>query len=129
MTSKWEDFFNLPSDINVFLNNVPVSTTFDYSLFKDEYNQICGSAVCGSITWSYINGTIAESPIIFPYTQSKPAIDKQSFTVKTINASLVRKEDYRIKIVGTLNNTGIWNGTALTVSACCFGVTIVDPCN
>jgi hypothetical protein len=33
----------------VYLTNLPVTNTLDYSKWKDNFNNKCGTAVCGSL--------------------------------------------------------------------------------
>ena len=39
----------------VYLTNLPVSNKLDYSKWKDNFNNKCGTAFCGSLQYTYLD--------------------------------------------------------------------------
>ncbi len=105
-------------DIIVYPDNNPVSTTLDYTKWKDNFNNKCLSNFCGTPTYSFYDPTNSVPPTFVSLsfdaavTTSDNAAGTVTFTVKTNNNQLAGI--YYVGIRATLDSDVSWVGTRPT---------------
>ena len=89
-----------PQDISVFLDGVSQSSSFDYSDWYDHFYTLCGSEVCGTISYEFIDDLNTEitttSYAVQPSVTVTPGTDEITLTVGTLDYSTVGT--YKIKV-------------------------------
>ena len=99
-----------PLDIIVYPDNVQVSTTLDYTKWKDSLNNICLSNFCGTPTYTFVDaGTLGALPFAAAVTTSDNLSGTVTFNVKTTDVNLCGT--YYVAIKATLANDVVWTGT------------------
>lgn len=81
-----------PLDLIVYIDNVPISNTLDYSKWKDSFTNKCATNFCGVPSYTYIdNNGVTPFPLAAAATwiNNKPATETVTFTVKTTDVNLV----------------------------------------
>ena len=122
-----------PTDINVFLDGITQSSTFDYSNWYDYFYTLCGSDVCGTVTWQFIDDNDDEitttSLALLPALSVTQGVDEITLTVGTFDFSTVGTYKIRAEGVMTLHTgAGAWAGPALSNIWSYFTVNVVNPC-
>ena len=78
-----------PQDFDVFPDNKPMSTTLDYSNWKDDTNNKCSQNFCGTPTYSFLDATtLGPLPFASAVKTADDGLGTITFTVQTLNTAL-----------------------------------------
>ena len=102
--------------MNVFVSSgEPVTSSFSYADWKDDFTNICGSSVCGEITFEFdvyykkdstdpqdlLNVMDNSNPATHSYSVTKPSTEEYQLSIETTLDAY--GGTYKIKVKGTLD--------------------------